>query len=259
MVVSELAKRNGKCSSSLNKKIIAAFLAAGMTMAATVSVEASAVGVDPNSNATNLIKSGTASGTNSVAVGDDAIANGEHSVAVGNAATTIGRYPTTAEAQLGAYNDLQATIKNDPAFANVAVVQNATTYVDLVNALNSVGTAAASNYITQLNNRVTIRLNRFLTSHYAIAVGNAATALKEDGTAANNAIAVGNGAKARNANTIAIGQSNGSFSQTGLSDRIISGAWGVHDIAIGSGPSFTVPMSSSNGPGITTIIMIVCF
>ena len=32
MVVSELAKRNGKCSSALNKKIIAAFLASGLLL-----------------------------------------------------------------------------------------------------------------------------------------------------------------------------------------------------------------------------------
>ena len=40
VVVSEIAKRNGKCSSSLNRKIIAAFLAVGMTMGAATSVEA---------------------------------------------------------------------------------------------------------------------------------------------------------------------------------------------------------------------------
>ena len=248
VVVSELAKRNGKSSSSLNKKIIAAFLAAGMTMAATVSVEASAVGVDPNSNATNLIKSGTGSGTNYVAVGDNAVATGSYAVAVGNAATT-GRKATEAEAQIGAYNALQATIKADAAFENVAAVQNAKTYAALVNALNSVGTAEANSYVTQLQTRVTslqnatpptstnaiaVGNNATAGGTSAIAVGNAATALKEDGTAANNAIAVGNGAKARNTNAIAVGQSNGSFKQTGLSDLITSGAWGVHDIAIGT-------------------------
>ena len=35
VVVSEIAKRNGKCSSSLNKKLIAAFLAAGTVMSVT--------------------------------------------------------------------------------------------------------------------------------------------------------------------------------------------------------------------------------
>ena len=106
VVVSELAKRNGKCSSSLNKKIIAAFLAAGMTMAATVSVEAvSTVGVASNSTPTNLIKSGNASGANSVAVGDGAFTR---------------TYMAQADAQTMAYDYWQQIIKNDPAFASVA-------------------------------------------------------------------------------------------------------------------------------------------
>ena len=256
VVVSELAKRNGKCSSSLNKKIIAAFLAAGMTMAATVSVEASAVGVDPNSTAKNLITRGTASGANSVAVGDNAIAKGGQAIAVGNAATT-GRNATEAEARIGAYNALQQTIKNDAAFANETAVQNATTYAalrtSLMNVANNASSTAAAktaanSYITQLNDRVTTLQGQAPISDYAIAVGNkataggtstiavgnTATALKEDGTAANNAIAVGNGSKAKNTNAIAIGQSSGTFSQYGLSDRITSGAWGQHDIAIGT-------------------------
>ncbi|MBO5591266.1 MAG: hypothetical protein J5923_08550 [Acidaminococcaceae bacterium] len=40
VVVSEMAKRNGKCSSSLNKKIIASFLAAGLVTALPMGVEA---------------------------------------------------------------------------------------------------------------------------------------------------------------------------------------------------------------------------
>ena len=40
MVVSEIAKRNGKCSSSLNKKIIASFLAAGLVTALPIRLEA---------------------------------------------------------------------------------------------------------------------------------------------------------------------------------------------------------------------------
>ena len=121
VVVSELAKRNGKCSSSLNKKIIAAFLAAGMTMAATVSVEASAVGVNP--------------GNPSQTVGN---ANGKNSVAVGDGATTPARLYTEPQAQTIAYDYWQQIIKNDPAFASVTSVQNATTYNALNNALNTI-------------------------------------------------------------------------------------------------------------------------
>lgn len=277
VVVSELAKRNGKCSSSLNKKIIAAFLAAGMAL--TYSVVAEAVGNgttdtrqitgvaagSEDTDAVNVAQLKTASalttdnrnvgllvnadgvreitspyihvqgveeatanqyklmdtyasatGNYAIAVGRYAKAQGTSSVAVGNAATT-GRNATLAEAQIGAYNALQATIK--AAFANETAVQNATNYAALVSALNSVGSAAANSYITQLNDQVTTRQNQAPTSTNAIAVGNnataggasaiavgnAATALKMDGTAANYAIAVGNNANARSQNTVAIG------------------------------------------------------
>ena len=217
VVVSEIAKRNGKCSSSLNKKIIASFLAAGMTMAATVSVEASAVGVSTNSTPTKLTMSGNASGTNSVAVGDDANAKGNYSVAVGNAATTIRKF-TAAEAQIKAYNALQRTIKSNSALRNVTAVQNAASYSALVNALNSVGSTTANNYINQLNNLVatlqTNTANYYNTADYAIAIGNNASAI--------------------NAHSIAVGRNNVSFTQFGLSDPITSGAWGAHDIAIGT-------------------------
>ena len=46
VVVSEIAKRNGKCSSSLNKKLIAAFLAAGTVLSVTGSACAEPVDVD---------------------------------------------------------------------------------------------------------------------------------------------------------------------------------------------------------------------
>ena len=48
MVVSEIAKRNGKCSSSLNKKIIASFLAAGLVTALPMGVEAGMAVWDTN-------------------------------------------------------------------------------------------------------------------------------------------------------------------------------------------------------------------
>ncbi|MDY6290408.1 MAG: ESPR-type extended signal peptide-containing protein [Succiniclasticum sp.] len=215
VVVSELAKRNGKCSSSLNKKIIAAFLAAGMTMAATVSVEASAVGVSTNSTPTKLTMSGNASGTNSVAVGDDANAKGNYSVAVGNSATTIRRF-TSVEAQVKAYNALQQTIKSNSTLRKVTAVQNATNYTSLVNALSNVDSDAAKTaaniYITQLNNLVATLQNA--TADYAIAIGNNATA--------------------GGSNAIAMGRYNGSFEQYGLPAAITTGAWGQHDIAIGT-------------------------
>ena len=260
VVVSELAKRNGKCSSSLNKKIIAAFLAAGMTIPLSVS----AAGYVPQGNTSGIYSVAvgsyaTANGWSAIAVGNNAIAKGDQAVAVGNTATT-GRNATSAEARIGAYNALQETIKADAAFENVAAVQNAKTYAALVSALNSVGTAAANSYRNQLNDLVTTLQNQAPSSTNAIAVGNnataggtsaiavgnAATALKEDGTAAHYAIAVGNSAKARNTNAIAIG-SGDSFTPYGLSTAILSGAWGEYDIAIGLAAAHGERVSATTG------------
>ena len=84
VVVSEVAKRNGKCSSSLNKKIIAAFLAAGTVLSVTGSAWA----------ANNIIVKGNtdavADGTDSIAIGSDAQAKSENSIAIGHGAVAEG-------------------------------------------------------------------------------------------------------------------------------------------------------------------------
>ena len=67
VVVSEIAKRNGKCSSSLNKKIIASFLAAGLVTALPMSVDAATF--DPGT--------GVVSGDYSNAWGNGTYAGGE--------------------------------------------------------------------------------------------------------------------------------------------------------------------------------------
>ena len=268
VVVSELAKRNGKCSSSLNKKIIAAFLAAGMTMAATVNVEASAVGV--NSGNGTLVRVGTGSGDNYVAVGDNAVATGSYAVAVGNAATT-GRLTNTTQAQTVAYYALQQAIKSRFS-SNVAVhnaVRNATSYTELVTALDNVMNSArpasektaADIYKTQLENYVTDLLT-LGNADYAIAVGNAATA---GGT---SAIAVGNGAKARNTNAIAVGQGetisrsvNRPGTAPGTADNsnkfttsTPTGAYGSYDIAIGKAAAYGNRKNTTTGDDSTTDI-----
>ena len=318
VVVSELAKRNGKCSSSLNKKIIAAFLAAGMTL--TYSVVAEAVASElttDNRNVGRLVNADGAreitspyiqvqgveeataarefiqnnpdrnlyAGTNRTKQAEwdrqynlansYASATGNYAIAVGRYATT-GRKATEAEAQIGAYNALQQTIKNDAAFAGVTAVQNATNYAALVSALNSVGGATANSYVTQLNNRVTslqnatpptstnaiaVGNNATAGGTSAIAVGNAATALKEDGTAANNAIAVGNGAKARNTNAIAVGAGE-TISRdvkrpgttTTIKTSTQTGAYGKYDIAIGKAAAHGERANATTGDDSTTDI-----
>lgn len=116
-----------------------------------------------------------------------------------------------------AYYALEQTIKNNNYLRNVTAVRNATTYTALVDALNSVtgssAKTAANNYINQLQVHVDA-LRKPSNANYAIAVGDAATA---------------GGAYA-----IAVGKSTGTFMQSYLTEPIISGAWGQHDIAIGT-------------------------
>ena len=81
VVVSEIAKRNGKCSSSLNKKLIAAFLAAGTVL--TVSGSAWAA----NTIIVNGDTDASATGDVTIAIGNAATVNGEKSIAVGDSAT----------------------------------------------------------------------------------------------------------------------------------------------------------------------------
>ena len=77
VVVSEIAKHSGKCSSSLNKKLIAAFLAAGAVMSVTGSAWA-----DPYAAG-----GGTATGTDAIAIGASASAKAGASTVVGTNST----------------------------------------------------------------------------------------------------------------------------------------------------------------------------
>ena len=229
VVVSELAKRNGKCSSSLNKKIIAAFLAAGMTMAAAVSVEAaSAVGVDSKSTA----KRGTANGSNSVAVGD-------------GATTPAASALTESEAQTMAYDYWQQIIKNDPAFASVTSVQNATTYNALDNALNTLAnnsTSAAKDvakaYKSKLNSTYNDRYNQ---GNYAIAVGYQAQAQGQ------NAVAVGAGGAGKTETISRDVRRPGTT--TTIKTSTPAGAYGSYDIAIGKAAAHGERVSATTGAG----------
>ena len=70
VVVSEMAKRNGKCSSSLNKKIIASFLAAGLVAALPMGVEA-ATKINQGTSTSNPGYISYVSGANSAVVWGD--------------------------------------------------------------------------------------------------------------------------------------------------------------------------------------------
>lgn len=113
VVVSEIAKRNGKCSSSLNKKIIASFLAAGTVLSVTGSAWAE-------------VPEGTASGTNAVAIGAGSSAKGNSSTVVGtgsavnkNAAANY-QYQGSDSAIFGAYNTIGAYSNTSYIYDGVA-------------------------------------------------------------------------------------------------------------------------------------------
>ena len=218
VVVSELAKRNGKCKAaktdSLNTrrrlmdllsihtpaltKAVAAMLLAGMIAmpnvagAATITAKDGTADVNPTS----------APGTDSLAAGYNAQA-AANATAYGSGATAY-RNRTQEQAQTAAYNDLQRTIKKDSALANQLAVQNATTYAELRYELNKLATSSevaddvkkvASNYYNALDTRYKLRLS----STNAVAVGYNAKATE------GNATAVGGGAQANGINSVAVG------------------------------------------------------
>ena len=131
VVVSEYAKRNGKCSSSMNKKLIAAFLAAGTVLSVTGSAWAESVAL-PDGSA-------SATGTDAIAIGASAKASGDNAIAIGASAnakaflsTIVGtgsvinvgtgtyKYQGTASSIFGAYNEVKQTSNASFTYDGVA-------------------------------------------------------------------------------------------------------------------------------------------
>ena len=170
-----------------------------------------------------------ATATNSVVVGRKAKASGESAIAVGFSAVAG---MTQNAAQGTAYSELNQTIKNDTALAGTTV-QSATDYASLVEALTGLSTSttasddqktAATNYLTQLNARVTV-----LMSKNAIAVGNEAKALAQD------SIAVGRSAQATGQDSIAVGRSAQATGQDSIAVGRSATARGAYSVSIGQG------------------------
>ena len=165
---------------------------------------------------------------NSVVVGRKAKASGEAAIAVGFSATAG---MTQNDAQVTAYSELNQTIKNDPTFEGITDVTNANNYNSLVTALTGLSTsgtdpqkAAATNYLTQLNARVTV-----LMSKNAIAVGNEAKALAQD------SIAVGRSSQATGQDSIAVGRSALAIGQDSIAVGRSATARGAYSVSIGQG------------------------
>ncbi len=169
-----------------------------------------------------------ANATNSVVVGRKAKASGESAIAVGFSAVAG---LTKTDAQIKAYSELNQTIKNDSAFQGITDVTNANDYASLVSALETLVTngtdtqkAAATNYLTQLDARVTV-----LMSKNAIAVGNEAKALAQD------SIAVGRSAQATGQDSIAVGRSAQATGQDSIAVGRSATARGAYSVSIGQG------------------------
>ncbi|MBO6202984.1 MAG: hypothetical protein J6O13_05585, partial [Selenomonas sp.] len=231
MVVSELAKRNGKNTGTTDKrrKLTGGLALAAMALTLNLSTMgmAEAAILEQVNAANNATDNGyttalaggpgaSASRDYSLAVGYYAQANWASSVAVGNKAAT-GKPLAPAAAKRWAYYELLQTIKNNSALVNEGTVQNAMDYDRLVDALQAVvndveSTDVQKSAAEDCLNRLTTKFNTLqstgVNSNYAIAVGNNSQA---NGT---STIAVGNNSQANGNYTIAVGnsaQANGNY------------------------------------------------
>ncbi|MBR1661882.1 MAG: YadA-like family protein [Acidaminococcaceae bacterium] len=265
VVVSELAKRNGKNTGTTDKrrKLTGGLALAAMALTLNLSTMGMAeAAILEQVNAANYA---TDNGYITALAGSPgASASGAYSLAVGYYATA-GTGFSLSEAQARAYNALQNTIKGQSQFARsnamYNAVRNATDYVDLVTALYNVmnspssttaAKTAANNCITMLNNRVAILLQS-PTYGGTIAVGNAATAVGP------SAIAVGNAATAVGPSAIAVGQGeiiSREVRRQGTADSdpdnrfttsTLTGAYGSYDIAIGKAAAYGNRTSATTG------------
>ena len=227
VVVSELAKRNGKNTGTTDKrrKVTGGLALAAMAVAlnlGTMGMAEAAIAYGTNAKA---------EGASSIAIGDNAYATKDNNIAVGTYAT-VGTI-TQDDARTKAYYALQQTIKDR---LNINVVRYATDYTSLIDALDLVISnpvysdsrrTNASNYKTQLIDLFTV-LQKRVDSTNSIAMGNAATAI------GSFAIAVGDNAQATAQYAIATGYNARATAQDAIAVGNTAYANGISAIAIGS-------------------------
>ncbi len=210
VVVSEMAKRNGKCSSSLNKKIIASFLAAGL-VAAIIPKDAEAwyitasnstiviagqgpvnnkvggsgdrLGTVWGSNTSAEAAWATAFGSNTVASSTNATAWGNGARATGNHATAFGGGTEASNWRATAWgNGTIASGSDSTAWGTEtqATKTNATAFGSGTTASSSQATAWGTETTAETGNNVTA------FGQYTTASGNNATAFGSRTTASGD-------------------------------------------------------------------------
>ena len=272
VVVSEIAKRNGKCSSSLNKKLIAAFLAVGTVL----SVTGSAWAADPEpltpeeiAALRNLLSMGvgTASGASSIAVGTGASSTKGSAIAVGNTAQATGEAATAIGLNTVASGESSIAIGRDGygrkenTYGPVTGPANNVWVSTTANKINSIAMGTAAQALGQAS--VSIGQASMASGQYAIATGWGAYAKGEKSSAygehalaiGKSSVAVGRDSKAFNNSSVAIGENaNASYyenTDTG-SGQVAVGAYsavGKSSLGIGLG-SWTEVDKSPGGIAI---------
>lgn len=248
--MSEIAKHSGKCSSSLNKKLIAAFLAAGTVV--SVSGSAWAADDDPATQAdiaalqsqieilqkyvsmNPSLDSGaaSASGLNSIAIGPSASTTGDgDAMAIGFGATATNSNPGSGSGQFGKLFTAMAIGSNSYADGERATAIGHGAYAQGLNALtigSSVAVAAAdgkkgavgNNAIAIGEHTVAYGYNAEAVGSYSRAIGESAVALGQT-TWATEDYATASGSKSQ-----AIGiqsTTNGAYSGANTASVAIGG------------------------------------
>ncbi|MDY6290630.1 MAG: ESPR-type extended signal peptide-containing protein, partial [Succiniclasticum sp.] len=252
VVVSEMAKRNGKCSSSLNKKIIASFLAAGL-VAAIIPKDAEAWYIMANNSTIVIAGQGpvynrvggsgdrlgtvwgsntsaeaawaTAFGSNTVASSTNATAWGNGARATGNHATAFGGGTEASNYRATAWgNSTIASGSDSTAWGTEtqATKTNATAFGS--------GTVAASDAATAWGRKAQA------TGQYSTAWGFDTSATAQNATAfGQETQATANRATAFGIETTASGKNSTSFGYKTQAVGENSTAWGSNTQAVGGG------------------------
>ena len=233
MVVSEIAKRNGKCNSSMNRKLIAAFLAAGTVLSMTGSTWAATIGGEVHGNSNT--------------VGDDYLIQNESVWGSQNTANTTGStawgFQTIAGTGKRLVGEVETEYTGDYATAwgwgSRAIGKSATAWG--IQSIANTDSSTAWGYMTTAGQGA-VRYNKDIRDwwteeksgqgNYATAFGEAAQALGQATTAfGQNTVAIGTDSTAFGLGTVAEGLSSTAFGQKTRATGDLSTAFGLESKA----------------------------